>query len=75
MHMGQKRQASCQSADNVGKRAYKARLPVDYRSAVTKRAYRGFKSAVANRAYRGVETREVSPTGIYGGVVLKRVYK
>ena len=63
MQMGQKRQASCQSAYNVGKRGYKARLPGIYRSALAKRAYRGFKSAVSNRAYRGVETREVSPTG------------
>ena len=51
MQMGQKRQASCQSAYNVGKRAYKARLPGIYRSAVENRAYRGFKSAVGNRAH------------------------
>ena len=51
MQMGQKRQASCQSAFKVGKRAYKARLPGIYRSVLAKRAYRGFKSAVGNRAY------------------------
>ena len=60
----------------VGKRAYKACLPVDYRSALTKRAYRGFTVARLKTAPTGdlrarletaptrcIETREVSPTG------------
>ncbi len=64
MQMGQKRQASCQSAYNVGKRAYKARLPIDYRSVLAKRAYRGFTVARLQTApTRCIETREVSPTG------------
>ena len=76
MQMGQKRQASCQSAYNVGKRAYKARLPGIYRSVLAKRAYRGFTVARLKTAPTGdlrarletaptrcIETREVSPTG------------
>ena len=76
MQMGQKRQASCQSAYNVGKRAYKARLPGIYRSAVANRAYRlitvarlqsaptgDLRARLQTAPTRCIETREVSPTG------------
>ena len=65
----QRRKARLQSAPtgDLPARCCKPRLPGIYRSAVEKRAYRGFKSAVGNRAYRGVETGRSLLLGIYGG--------
>ena len=57
MQMGQKRQASCQSAFKVGKRAYKARLPGTYRSVLAKRAYTGRGTGPRATVLRGWKPR------------------